>query len=136
MPDSHLEVAVMTPSGQVHRVPCLIGLVGRDYLLELEIPPIGVRRIVDRDYFECLLHLRDEIEPLGYRLLVQGARRNAWPSGMLRDMGGGRKAYLLELGEHGVRPATVDIFEPAHVGDVVLADEQRDFYKTWLDELG
>jgi hypothetical protein len=52
---------------------------------------------------------------------------------MARDMGGGRKAYLLVLGQPG-RPELVDIFEPAEEGDIALVQEQRDFFQTWLED--
>src|SRR5437868_2426080 len=63
------------------------------------------------DLFEALRDLRRELEIKDYQLLVQGARVDVSPSGMSRSMGGGRKAYIMQIG----RPATklVDIFDDA-----------------------
>jgi hypothetical protein len=69
------------------------------------------------------------VEPLGYRMLVNGARRNVWPSGM----GGGRKAYVLMLGLPG-RPDLVDIFQPAPESEIALVEEQRAFFERRLAE--
>ncbi len=38
------------------------------------------------DIFEAMSRIRLQIEPLGYQLLCNGARTNAFPSGMSRDM--------------------------------------------------
>jgi hypothetical protein len=75
------------------------------------------------------LRIRAEFEPLGFHFLVNGARRNVWPSGMAREMGGGKQAYVLVLGQPG-RPELVDIFEPADESQIALVQEQRDFFQT------
>jgi hypothetical protein len=135
MPDNELSIRLRTPLGEVIDVSAVIGTQDRNYTLQITVPELGPRVVVDRDYFECLLCLREELEPLGYRFLVNGARRNAWPSGMVRDMGAGLSAYILELGKHGTRPASVRIFEPADESEIALVDEQRAFYESWLREL-
>jgi hypothetical protein len=55
---------------------------------------------------------------------------------MVRDMAGGRKAYLLVLGQHGRKEDMVDIFGPAHEADTALVHEQRAFFERWLAEVG
>jgi hypothetical protein len=42
------------------------------------------------------------LDPRGIRLAINGARRDAWSSGMQRDMGEGRVVYLLTEGESEV----------------------------------
>jgi hypothetical protein len=135
MPDKEVKLKLRAPSGQVIEVLAVMGTEDRDYTLQITVPSLGSRVVVDRDYFECLLKLRDQLEPLGYRFLVNGARRNAWPSGMARDMGAGVTAYLLELGKHGERFPSVRIFEPADEVEIALVDEQRAFHDSWLKEL-
>jgi hypothetical protein len=44
------------------------------------------------DVFKALQDLRLVLEAQGVRLLCAGARLDVWPSGMSRDMGGGKKA--------------------------------------------
>jgi hypothetical protein len=46
------------------------------------------------DQFETLRMSRRETDPVGVRLGVAGALRNAWASGMQRDTGEGRAVYL------------------------------------------
>lgn len=129
-------IRLKTASGQVRDVPGLVGLSQRNYTLQFSIPKIGLKRTVVPDQFECLLQLRMQLEPLGYRFLVNGARRNVWPSGMGRDMGGGRRAYLMQLGRPVRLSDMVDIFEPIEEADVALVPEQRAFYESWLMSLG
>jgi len=74
------------------------------------------------DAFEALCLLREELEPLGWRLGVAGAQVDVWPSGMARDQGGGRIAY--RLAATGVT-GTVGTFEPVDPATVVTVMEQR-----------
>jgi hypothetical protein len=86
------------------------------------------------DAFDALMKLRLEVEPDGIQLCCNGARRNAWSSGMQRDVGEGFMAYLLRLGEHGVKPPSVLNLEPAPVEEVTTVAEQVAFHEQWLDE--
>jgi hypothetical protein len=126
-------VRIKTPSGDVQDIRGLVGVDDRGYTLELEIPNRGPHRAAGPDQFECFLRIRAELEPEGFRFLVNGARRNVWPSGMGRDMGGGRQAYVLVVGKPG-RPELVDIFEPADEDQIAIVQEQSDFIQTWLDD--
>jgi hypothetical protein len=47
------------------------------------------------DMFEALVRLRRQLEPDGLVVAVQGARRDTYPSGMARDMGGGMQIYVI-----------------------------------------
>ena len=133
---SDVEIRLKTPTGEVQSIPAFVGPSERGWTLKVTIPGLGLRQAFGPDLFECLLRLRAELEPLGYRTLVDGARRNAWPSGMARDMAGGRKAYLPVLGQHGHREDMVDIFGPADEADTALVHEQRAFSERWLAEVG
>ena len=129
MPGREVVVRMKTPSGDVQDIRGSVSTEDRGYALDLEIPNLGPRRTVGPDQFECLLRIRAEFEPLGFHFLVNGARRNVWPSGMAREMGGGKQAYVLVLGQPG-RPELVDIFEPADESQIALVQEQRDFFQT------
>jgi hypothetical protein len=87
------------------------------------------------DVFDALMKLRLEAEPDGVQLCCNGARRNAWSSGMQRDMGEGFSTYLLRLGEHGERPESVPTLAPAPAAEVTIVSEQVAFYEQWLSEL-
>lgn len=65
--------------------------------------PTGTHRATADDLFEALREVRREIEPAGWRLAVNGARRDTWPSRMLRDQLDGGTVYVLPL-DPTVRP--------------------------------
>lgn len=83
--------------------------------------------------FDALIVLRKQLESAGLRLLCAGARRDAYPSGMARSMGGARKAYIFGLG----KPATelVDIFAEAQPEQVGTVDEQQRYRQQWMASL-
>jgi hypothetical protein len=85
------------------------------------------------DLFECLVGLRHALEEIGVKILCAGARRDVYPSGMSRQMAGGRIAYKLRIGE----PATnrVDIFDVVEGDGVATVEEQREYYKTWQESI-
>lgn len=96
--------------------------------------PFGVITLRGDDYFNRPVELRLKVERQGHRLLCAGCRPEVWPSGMSRDMGGGRKAYVHCRGyptEH-----LVDIFDPAATEAVGTVQQQRDFIADWLESLG
>jgi hypothetical protein len=83
------------------------------------------------DLFEALRNLRRQLDPLDVRLGCNGARRDAWASGMQRDMGEGRLVYLLVAGQAG-RPVQVDTLGPASLKDVGTVTEQDAYHTRWL----
>jgi hypothetical protein len=85
------------------------------------------------DMFEALVRLRRQLEPDGLRVAVQGARRDTWPSGMARDMGGGLKVYVLRSGQHD-RPDLVGTLDDAPAGQIATVDEQQAFADARLNE--
>lgn len=76
------------------------------------------------DLFESLTALRLQLESDGLMLCVNGARADVFPSGMSRQMAGGRKAYQLVGGRRPDRRDLVDIFDSACCDSVVSVDEQ------------
>ena len=84
------------------------------------------------DVFECLMQLRDQLEPLGFRLCCNGSRRDAWSSGMQRDMGSGLSTYLLGETPRGQRPPSVPTLGSAPLETVVTAIEQRNWHDAWV----
>lgn len=84
-----------------------------------EFDPVEVQA---DDAFEALCIIRAQLEPLGWRIGVAGARADVWPSGMARDQGGGLRAYRLT--SQGVE-SLVDTFEPVDPASVATVVEQR-----------
>jgi hypothetical protein len=80
--------------------------------------------------FDCLRLLREQLEPLGLRVCVNGSRRDAYESGMAADMSEG---FVVELmsDEHGIPPmAPTYGFAPPK--QVVTLAEQADAFEEWM----
>src|SRR5712691_10642003 len=100
-------VRLLGPGGDPVEARATTSTEERSNRLHLELTASGGEFSASAgDFFECLIQLRKQLEPGGYRFLVNGARRNVWPSGMGRDMGAGLQAYCLTLGK------------PAQIGDL------------------
>ncbi len=74
-----------------------------------------------------------QLEPDGLTVAVQGARRDAYPSGMTRDMGGGIMVYVLCPGQR-TRPDLVETFDDAPSDQIATVEEQRAFADAWREE--
>lgn len=96
---------------------------------------IGVVSIEAEDVFGALIKLRRKLEDHGRLLLCNAARKDAYPSRMLREMGGGRKSYLLHQGKQAAKSDLIDIFEPADYEQVGTVEEQQQGYEKWLRSL-
>jgi hypothetical protein len=92
------------------------------------------RIAVEADFFESLCSIRRQLEGEGLRPLCYGAVRNAFPSGMARDMGRGLKVYLSKLGVPGGQ--LVDTFGYADGLVLSSVDEQASFHQQWMKSLG
>ena len=92
--------------------------------------PFGIEQAIDESTFDALAVVRRRIEPDGWRVGVQGARRDTYPSGMQREAGGGDHICVLRIGEGVI--GTVDTFEPIDPEQAVSVDEQRRHWVAWL----
>src|SRR5882724_545410 len=104
---------------------------------ELIFSGLGVngRKFSGRDLFDSLIALRLFLEGISAKPLCAGARRDVFPSGMSRDMGGGRKAYITRLGTPVVGADLLDIFDYANAESVGTVAEQQDFHDKWIEAL-
>jgi hypothetical protein len=103
----------------------------QDYRLTIRAPDGRSWWSEGGDVFSCLAQVRRQLEPLGYRLCCNGARRNAFVSGMARDMGQGLTVYLAAPGMAiDERPKTAATLGPAPCSDVVSNKEQD----AWIDD--
>lgn len=84
------------------------------------------------DIFETLMTLRMEAEQSNVLICCNGARRDAWASGMQRDMGTGAVCYRLEGVARGIRPPSAKTLDPAPPNLVVTVEEQRSWHHAWL----
>jgi hypothetical protein len=127
--ENHLVLVRSGASEQ--RWPLTTSRHGRDWLLTLTSPEGKSWAAEGPDLFKALRALRRVLDPLGLRLGVNDARRDAWASGMQCDMGEGRFAYLLVEGQAG-RPEQVGTLEPAPVSHVGTVDDQDQQHEQWL----
>ena len=100
------------------------------YRLSLRSPAGETWSAEAGDVFWCLINLRKQVEPVGVFVCCNGARRDAGVSGMLADMGQGKRVYLLSGVGISERPPMVDTLAQAPCGEVVSVDEQL----AWLDD--
>ncbi|MFD0531746.1 hypothetical protein ACFQ1I_42470 [Kitasatospora arboriphila] len=84
------------------------------------------------DGFGALLDARRRLEPLGWLLAVAGARRDAWPSGFLRESGG-EEAYLLLPPAAGTELPALPILAPAPAHLAATAADQEAAHRRWLE---
>ena len=86
--------------------------------------------------FRCLCELRSDYEKRSIKICCAGARINAFPSRMSRQMGGARKVYLLEMGKQTSNEGIVDIFnEIKEIDMIATPNQQQEYYKKWLKSL-
>lgn len=95
-------------------------------------------KVVSGDFspFLLLKRLRIELEKEGVLLLIQGSRRDVYPSGLQMSMGS-NGAYVHSNGK-GVGEL-VDIFEPLEEENFNLIGtvrEQTDYFKRWAKCIG
>jgi hypothetical protein len=86
------------------------------------------------DMFMALVRLRRQLEPDGLMVAVQGARRDTYPSGMARDMGGGLQVYVMRPGLPARLEDTVKTLDDASPDQLATVDEQRAAFDAWLAE--
>jgi hypothetical protein len=87
------------------------------------------------DLFDALISMRLTLEKIGVQTLCAGARRDVFPSGMSRDMSGGRKAYATRLGAPALRADLLDIFDYSDVDSVGSVEQQKMFHEKWIASL-
>lgn len=81
--------------------------------------------------FQALRALRADLDRAGVTIGLNGARPNAWASGMQADMGEGLVVYLCEMGTSGRSPS-VRTLDGAPLDAVGSVAEQDEFDAAWL----
>ena len=85
------------------------------------------------DFFEALRQIRLELETQNAMILCNGARIDAYPSGVSRQMSLGRIAYLNQMGQPAQQK--VAIFDKTEADWVASVAEQDKYYHAWLVSL-
>lgn len=107
--------------------------VDHDYAVTAEGPWGQVTGSGD-DCFEALTRIREQIEPQGWLLGVNGSRRDTWPSGMCRGTGGFLVCHLTP----GIRPTRADLIQTFHDAPretLATVAEQIAFEEQWSQSL-
>jgi hypothetical protein len=86
------------------------------------------------DVYKAMQALREYLETKECQLLCAGARPDVVPSGMSRDMGSGRLAYVFRLGKQATEEL-VDIFNYAEPRLVGTVQQQREHVAAWRASL-
>lgn len=88
-----------------------------------------------QDFFEALLGIRRQLEPVGLLVQIYGGSRNVWPSGVSRSMGLGVRAYKMAKGQQALTRDLVDIFATGTDVEPVTIAEQEKFRDEWFASL-
>lgn len=105
----------------------------RDYRIVLDGPDSALTAS-GPDLFEALTRLRRQLEAQGWLIAVQGARRDTYPSGMARDMGGGERVYVQYPGRKAHSDDLVDTLAPTdNLDSLATVDEQEREHLRWLE---
>ena len=118
--------------GRVDAAAMTEELDDRSVILTISDLPFVAGTYIGKDAIDALRLLRRKIEPEGWRVLCNGARRNGWASGMARDMSNGFRMYSLRTGKRASINDVVDTFGTAPADEVATCDEQRAWYESWL----
>ncbi|URM99439.1 hypothetical protein LUW76_36825 [Actinomadura madurae] len=135
-------IPVLTPSGEQATWKVIASEEGPPWRLTLQDGNGREWSAEADDLFAAFQEIRRSTDGEGIKLCVNGARRDAHPSGMSRDMGGGRMLYVLPA-RRGLRVllvllrrrrfrSMVYIFDPAPCEAVVSVDEQVRYFKDWV----
>lgn len=91
------------------------------------------RAYTAQDLYECLGLLRADYPET--KFLCKGAKLNVHPSRMSSQMSAGLVAYELHLGISSESEDTVNIFDYEDTDITNDIQQQRDFYRCWIDSL-
>ena len=86
-----------------------------------------------QDLFQCFGLLRADFQEINF--LCKGAKVNVYPSRMASQMAGGIVAYELQLGRPAETEDVVNIFDFDDTDITNDIQQQRDFYKRWIESL-
>ncbi len=120
----------------LHNLTLAVREVDDDYIITCKLPDSDDLLTGQAgDCFAALQIMRREAEGRNWKICCKGARRNVWPSAMSRSMGGGVKAYVLEMGRQGRVDSLVDIFDDDDPESYSSVADQEVFATAWLESL-
>jgi ClpA/ClpB-like protein len=87
------------------------------------------------DMFEALVRIREQLEPQGWFVAVQGSRLDAFPSAMQREMAGGLNVCLMRMGEPVRLQDVVETFAEADPSTLATVGAQRKHVEEWVSSV-
>ncbi|MEM7225434.1 MAG: hypothetical protein AAF495_20830 [Pseudomonadota bacterium] len=134
MEERHALKVRLVDTGEERVAEVVIGYTGsrRKYTFGLTVPGVLSCGCEAGDKFWALIGVRRVIEPLGWRILCNGSRRDVWPSGMCLSMASGRLAYVMKMGKPSGPEYLVNVFDPCDAHLVATIDEQIAFRDRWI----
>jgi hypothetical protein len=125
---------ILFPDSSIRQ--CLIEIAEKEpWVISLSQPDLGSHCFEGENLSRALVLALKFLEGMGCKLLCNGARTNVVVSGMSRQMGGGRKAYIAYIGEQARREDMVDIFDDADLSLIGTMAQQSEFYKEWVTSI-
>jgi hypothetical protein len=107
------------------------GIIGPDAhrcQLDFDHPQLGHLSFTEFDFFRCLQRLRSFLDQQGIKALCNGARVNAFVSGMAGQMGYGLAVYLVTPGKPiGDLQSLVPLFGESSPEAVTTVEAQQAF---------
>jgi hypothetical protein len=132
----HYTLKAFNPTHGLHTLTLEVREVGDDYLISCKLPVTGELVTGQAgDCFAALQSVRRKAEGRNWMICCKGARRNVWPSGMSRQMGGGIKAYVLEMGRQGRSDLLVEIFDEDTPESYSTVADQEAYAHAWFESL-
>ncbi|MEA3015566.1 MAG: hypothetical protein QOI38_288 [Sphingomonadales bacterium] len=133
MADS-IQLEIQRPGSPAEQAVLSWAFVRDSVQLDAVSPGMPPFRTVEWDLFEALCAYRRFLERKGgYLLLCNGARKDAFPSAMSREMGKGFKLYISLMGRPG--GTLVETLDPAPLETVSTVAEQAAFHDAWFDSI-
>ncbi|MHC8360936.1 hypothetical protein ACYZUA_11550 [Pseudomonas sp. LS2P72] len=91
------------------------------------------KKYESEDLYLCLAKIRHDLPHI--KFLCKGSKLNVTPSRMCSQMSGGFVAYELTMGKSATFDDIAHIFNHEENDIAQTLEEQKEFYKTWLQSL-
>jgi Clp amino terminal domain, pathogenicity island component len=84
------------------------------------------------DMFEALVRIREQLEPQGWFVAVQGSRLDVFPTAIQREMAGGLNVQVMRMGEQARLGDVVETFAEADPSTLATVAAQRERAEEWM----
>jgi hypothetical protein len=132
-----IETLVLLPNG--HNLPAVFELdfgTQEDEIVSIKLSFANHKFISHGDTFwEALKKLRINLEKENILIVCYGSCLNVHPSPTILNMGEGRQAYRLTIGEQAKKKNLVDILGSDNDVQPTTVKKQEDYYSKWLISL-